>query len=132
MNIYVEKIIQIANEKKIPLSKICTDTNINKNSFNNWKNGAEPPLDKIINIIKYLDLSADEIFEIKKNERLTPTEKSQYIKIAREQLRHVNKVIDLIESESSKDEIMQYLNGLRLYTNREIEKYNEWDKHTMD
>lgn len=63
MNIYVEKIIQIANEKKIPLSKICTDTNINKNSFNKWKNGVEPPLDKIINIIKYLDLSADEIFE---------------------------------------------------------------------
>lgn len=64
MEKFIEKVTEIAKERNIPLSTICKDTNIATTSFQNWKNGSQPTLDKAIRIMKYLGISADELFEI--------------------------------------------------------------------
>ena len=64
MNKYLEKIIKIAEERKIPLTTLCENTGLAKNTIANWKRGSDPSMEKVIRIIKYLGISADELFEI--------------------------------------------------------------------
>ena len=65
---FAEQIVNIAKERNISVNKICKEAGITAQTFQNWKNGSQPTLDKAIKIIKYLDLSADELFDISPNE----------------------------------------------------------------
>lgn len=129
---FIEVICEKMNEQGISIYKLCKDNDISQTTFQNWKNGSQPALDKAIRIIKYLNLSADEIFEIREKGKMMPAEKSEYIKILRSNLRFINNIMVVLEDEHSKNERLEYWNGLKKYVNDEIEKYNEWDKHTME
>ena len=129
---FIEEILKVMNERNISAYQLEEMTGLAHSTISSWKRGSTPTIDKAIKVIKYLGLSADEVFDLKQNATTTPSEKSQYIRIGREQARHAIKVIDIIDTENDKEEIMQYLNGLRMYLERQIEKYNEWDKHTME
>ncbi|MGP1589173.1 MAG: helix-turn-helix domain-containing protein [Oribacterium sp.] len=64
----IEKIERILKEKGITKYQVEKDIGIKQQSFKNWEKGSEPGVYKIIAILKYLEVSADELFEIKAKE----------------------------------------------------------------
>lgn len=62
---FIETIENQMKSKKITAYKMCKDLNIPAQTITNWKKGSKPNIDTAIQVIKYLELSADEIFEIK-------------------------------------------------------------------
>lgn len=52
-------------QKGITPYKICKDLNISQNTFSGWKAGKQPALDKAITVLRYLEVSADELLELK-------------------------------------------------------------------
>lgn len=74
---FTEKILKAMEEKKISAYEICKNLNISQTTFSSWKKGSKPSIDKAIEIIRYLQLSADEIFGIKekKPDELSEEEK---------------------------------------------------------
>lgn len=74
---FTEKILKAMEEKKVTAYEICKNLNISQTTFSSWKKGSKPSIDKAIDIIRYLQLSADEIFDLKEKEpdELTEEEK---------------------------------------------------------
>lgn len=58
----INNIINIMNRKGITAYKLCKDTGISPQTFSNWKNGKQAPVDRIDDIIKYLGISPNEVF----------------------------------------------------------------------
>ena len=52
-------------QKGITPYKICKDLNISQNTFSGWKAGKQPALDKAMTVLRYLEVSADELLELK-------------------------------------------------------------------
>lgn len=76
MNI-IEKIEIIMKEKGITRYQIEKNLGIKQSTFKNWINGTEPGVEKIVKILKYLEVSADELFELTpKTETLTQEERN--------------------------------------------------------
>lgn len=71
---FTEKILQIMNERGISAYEICKNLNISNTTFSSWKKGSKPSIDKAVEILRYLQLSADEIFGLESIE-LTEHEK---------------------------------------------------------
>ena len=62
---FTEKIMEIMEERNITAYEICKNLHISNTTFSSWKKGSKPSVDKAIEILRYLQLSADEIFELK-------------------------------------------------------------------
>lgn len=60
----IDKIVNEMKKQRITATKLETDTEIGKNTIAVWKRGTQPTVEKLIKVIKYLDMSADELFEI--------------------------------------------------------------------
>lgn len=74
---FTQKILEIMQEKGISAYEICKNLNISNTTFSSWKKGSKPSVDKAIEIIRYLELSADELFELTpQTETLTQEEKN--------------------------------------------------------
>lgn len=65
--IFTEKIFAIMKEKDITAYEICKNLNISQTTFTSWKRGSKPSIDKATEIMRYLQVSADEILELKKD-----------------------------------------------------------------
>lgn len=65
---FTEKILQIMDERGITAYEICKKLKISNTTFSSWKKGSKPSIDKAVEILRYLQLSADEIFELKSEE----------------------------------------------------------------
>lgn len=62
MNI-LENISKIMEQKKITAYKLEKDTGIRQQTFSSWKrNDRQPPIEYLIKIIEYLEVSPNEIF----------------------------------------------------------------------
>lgn len=73
---FTNKILRIMDERGITAYQICKNLHISNTTFSSWKKGTKPSIDKVIEILRYLQLSADEIFELTNNsEVLTESEK---------------------------------------------------------
>lgn len=71
----IDKIEEIMKNKGITRYQIEKNLGIKQSTFKNWVNGTEPGVEKIVAILKYLEVSADQIFEIEKpSEELTKDE----------------------------------------------------------
>lgn len=64
----IDKIEEIMKTRGITRYQIEKNLGIKQSTFKNWVNGTEPGVEKIIAILKYLEVSADEIFELDKHE----------------------------------------------------------------
>ena len=74
---FTEKIMEIMEERNITAYEICKNLHISNTTFSSWKKGSKPSVDKAIEILRYLQLSADEIFELtNKPEVITDEEKA--------------------------------------------------------
>lgn len=107
---FVDFIQKYIDENDISTYKLCKETKINIQTFLNWKNGTEPSLEKAIRIAKYLNLSIDEIFELRET-----TEDKELLRLfhklpREEQLKEIgrleSKVEELDELERSKGETL--------------------------
>lgn len=74
---FTEKILEIIQSRNLTAYKICKDLEISQSTFTAWKKGSIPSVEQAIKIIKYLQLSADELFniEVKTQSELTKDEK---------------------------------------------------------
>ena len=99
---FAEKIDLILQEKKISTYKMCKDTGISQQTYVNWKKGTVPAIDKAIRILKYLEVSADEFFEINPINNLNENEQEllKYFNLLPE--REQIKTIGIMEDKAQK------------------------------
>lgn len=92
----IENIVKIMEKKGITAYKLEKEADINATTFYNWKNGKQPPADKLYKIITYLGVTPNEIFGYESNESLTENEKElleHFKKLPeREQIRFIGRV----------------------------------------
>lgn len=62
----VNTIVSEMKKQKITVSKIETDLNLGSNTISMWKRGTNPTLEKLIKVIKYLNISLDDRIKINK------------------------------------------------------------------
>lgn len=92
IDLIVNTILRTMKDKNITASKLERELDLGNRTISHWKNGTQPTLEKLIKVAKYLDISIDEILEI--SNPMPPAQKSLYIKIAREDLRWINKCLE--------------------------------------
>jgi transcriptional regulator with XRE-family HTH domain len=61
---FIEEILKVMNEKDINAYQLEEEVGLSHSTISSWKRGTQPTIDKAIRVIKYLGLSADEIFDI--------------------------------------------------------------------
>ena len=61
---YFEPILKIMEKRKISAYKIEKDLNIKQTTISGWKEGKKIPLEKAIEILRYLGVSADELYDL--------------------------------------------------------------------
>ena len=74
MNI-IENILKIMEVKEITPYKLEKDIGIRQATFSAWKKGTQPTIDKIIKILKYLEVTPNEVFGYETPISLTENEK---------------------------------------------------------
>nr|WP_308545558.1 helix-turn-helix transcriptional regulator [uncultured Lachnoclostridium sp.] len=62
---YLDIILDTMKTKNISATLIEKENNLSQSTISNWKRGATPSIDSLIKVIKYLGLSADELFDLK-------------------------------------------------------------------
>lgn len=112
---FTEKIQKVIDEKRITIKDMCKDLDLSVQTYYNWKKGTQVPLDKAISIIKYLNISADQLFDIHIDEN-TDTEK------ALEELRYMRKVFNFILDSDDIKEIHELALGGIDYATKEHKK----------
>ncbi|MEY8355415.1 helix-turn-helix transcriptional regulator [Lachnospiraceae bacterium 54-53] len=80
---FTEKILQIMDKRGITAYEICKNLNISNTTFSSWKKGSKPSIDKAVEILRYLQLSADEIFEIKNSKVLQSEDEAKLLEYFR-------------------------------------------------
>lgn len=75
---FIELVLEELKKKKITQKQLCDEAGIKEQTFTNWKKGNIPNLESAMIVIKYLGLSADEMYGIK-NYELTEDEKELII-----------------------------------------------------
>ena len=92
---FTTKILKIMDERGISAYQICKNLHISNTTFSSWKKGTKPSIDKAIEILRYLQLSADEIFELtNKPEVITDEEKALFSAGIPERFDYEQKLID--------------------------------------
>ncbi|WP_300808959.1 helix-turn-helix transcriptional regulator [uncultured Acetatifactor sp.] len=66
---FIEEITKAMEQKKISAYQLEEDLGLSHSTVSSWKRGTQPTIEKAIKVIKYLGLSADEIFDIKPTKR---------------------------------------------------------------
>lgn len=101
---FTTKILKIMDERGISAYQICKSLHISNTTFSSWKKGTKPSIDKAIEILRYLQLSADEIFELSNTpETLTDEEKillAAYRKASSGIQEATRKLLDVPEQET--------------------------------
>ena len=126
IDLIVNTILRTMKDKNITASKLERELDLGNRTISHWKNGTQPTLEKLIKVAKYLDISIDEILEI--SNPMPPAQKSLYIKIAREDLRWINKCLDVLIGEDNKDEMIADAEGIKKYIERALNEYDKRDQ----
>lgn len=56
---FIDRLMETLEKKKISQYKLCKDLNIGQSTISSWKKGKIPTADKIIALVRYLEVSAD-------------------------------------------------------------------------
>ncbi len=124
MDIYLEKIVSEAQKRNIALTTLCQNAGVGKQTIANWKSGSVPSMDKVVKIIKYLEMSADEVFEIKPFQKtVLVTAEPDYIRI-REKLKSAEKALNYGFNESDITEVRIYMNSALKFIEQAIDDIN--------
>jgi transcriptional regulator with XRE-family HTH domain len=72
---FIDRFMEALEIKQISQYKLCKDLEIGQSTISSWKKGKMPTVDKIIAIVRYLEVSADWILETEEKESLSLEEK---------------------------------------------------------
>lgn len=113
---FIDKIQNILDERKITIKEMCTAIELSQQTYFNWKKGTQIPLNKAIDIIKYLGLSADEVFNILPEETKYGTGQIQFETITHwnTKEKYIRIGIDNILNSNSIDEIHENAKMIKL------------------
>lgn len=105
MNI-IGNIIKIMENKGITPYKMEKDIGIKQTTFISWKKGSQPPADKLIKIIQYLEVTPNELFGFSDIIELTENDK-EMIKLFkklpdREQIKIIVRIENKLEELENK------------------------------
>jgi len=96
---FTEKILRTMEERNITAYEICKNLNISNTTFSAWKKGSKPSIDKAVEILRYLQLSADEIFELNNKKTELTNDEMKLLECFR-QLSEIDKVKELTRLET--------------------------------
>lgn len=123
-----EMIIKIVNEIKkqgLTASKVENETDIGKNTIAMWKRGTQPTVEKLIKVIKYLGMSADDLFNISINRDTKIVTVPSYTVDTSKDLKWIYKCLNMAETEVNIDEMREDIAGTKRYIEKILEKYND-------
>ena len=72
---FIDRLLETLEEKGITQYKLCKDLEIGNSTITSWKKGKMPSIDKVIAIVRYLEISADWLLETE-HENLTAEEQN--------------------------------------------------------
>ena len=103
----INNIIAIMNKKGITAYKLEKETGIKQQTFQGWKNGHKMSVSALEQIIKYLEVSPNDIFGYKTNNLLSEneTELLKYFNLLpeREQIKFIGRIEDAAEKYIDKE-----------------------------
>ncbi|MFD1403605.1 helix-turn-helix domain-containing protein [Robinsoniella peoriensis] len=76
---FIDNLEIILRRKQTSTYKMCKDTNIAPSSVSGWKQGKMPSIDKLIEIAKYLNVTADELLGLNITEENFTQEEKEVI-----------------------------------------------------
>lgn len=60
---FIDRLLETLENKGITQYKLCKDLEIGNSTITSWKKGKMPSIDKVIAIVRYLEVSADWLLE---------------------------------------------------------------------
>ena len=72
---FIDRLLETLEKKGITQYKLCKDLEIGNSTITSWKKGKMPSIDKVIAIVRYLEISADWLLETE-HENLTVEEQN--------------------------------------------------------
>lgn len=120
----VSKIVEVINDKHINISKMENELGIGK-TIAFWKRGTQPTVEKLIKVLKYLNISLDEIIgiNIKRESKIITV--PSYTVDTRKDLKWIYKCLTTAEAEENINEMREDITGTKEYIEKALEKYNE-------
>ena len=61
---FIEKLEKIINEKNITMNRLAKNAGFSQTSTDRWKKGSLPSAEALINVCKYLNVSADYLLDL--------------------------------------------------------------------
>lgn len=99
----IDRIIKIMESKGITAYKLEKDTGIRQTTFSGWKTGKQAPIEKIEEIIRYLEITPNEAFGYETSkELLTDTELEMLEVLNRMDHEHQIRAIGIVEDYADK------------------------------
>ena len=108
----IEAIVSEMKNQGISATKLENDTGIGKNTIAVWKRGTQPTVDKLFKVIRYLNMSADELFKLNKSNN-SDTSK------ALEEIKYMRKVFNYILDSDDIEDIHEMCVGALEYAMKE-------------
>lgn len=121
----VSKIVAEIERQNITVSRMEEDLNIGK-TIAFWKRGTQPTVEKLVKVLKYLGLSADEVLDI--SSPINRTEKTLLISKFKSDLQYISKHLSILEGEDDVYDMIRDAMVIRNYIDTQIEKYNKLDR----
>ncbi len=98
----IDNIEKIMKEKGITAYKLEHDTGIKQTTFQGWKKGSQPSADKIMILIRYLEVSPNELFNYNPLTILTENDREMltlFKKLPeREQIKFIGRLEDKVNN----------------------------------
>lgn len=90
-----ENIVKIMEQKHITAYQLEKEGILKQTTFSSWKKGSQPAFDKLLQIIRYIEVTPNEVFGYKTENELTENEKElleQFRKLPeREQIKFIGR-----------------------------------------
>ena len=107
---FIDRFMEALENKGISQYKLCKDLEIGQSTISSWKKGKMPTTDKIIAIVRYLEVSADWLLETD-IESLTPEEKKLLEEYRAADDRGKRRIVNTAKEELQEVELSTYNNG---------------------
>ena len=116
---FIDNLNRIMKSKGITVYKLEKEIGIRQSTYHGWENGKTPATDKLLEIIKFLEVTPNEVFGYE-TEYMTEDEKeliSNFRKLPKkEQIKFIGKIEDKVEEiiktkESEKGELSTLKSG---------------------
>lgn len=109
---FIDRLGEILEKKKITQYRLCKDLEIGQSTISSWKKGKMPTVEKIIAIVRYLEVSADWLLETEietKNYTLEEKELLKAYQKASPSMREAAR--KLLDVQEPKEKSSVYTNG---------------------